>query len=278
MKTKKIFLSILVVLFVFIAIMVPASADGPADKDLPPVGEMVFETSTKTYHRGDRIEVTVSLQNVTDEILDRYGEKCHVVSCGVFLPENRLLNTDVMKRYGIKPGKYFLTIGRVDPIKNLEILIDAFKQHDYGEFQLVIGGNTDTEYGQSIVKRASGCKNVIFVGMVSGDTKEALLKNCLAYCLVSSSEGLPIALLEGMSYGNIPIVTRIPAIQEVLEKHHVGLWSDVKNVEQVSQNMKTVEMNYEKLKSHCNSALDIVKENYTWSQIADKYIKLGKEL
>ena len=67
MKTKKIFLSILIVLFVFIAIMVPASADGPADEDLPPVGEMVFETSTKTYHRGDRIEVTVSLQNVTDE-------------------------------------------------------------------------------------------------------------------------------------------------------------------------------------------------------------------
>ena len=67
MKTKKIFLSILVVLFVFIAIMVPAGADGPADEDLPPVGEMVFETSTKTYHRGDRIEVTVSLQNVTDE-------------------------------------------------------------------------------------------------------------------------------------------------------------------------------------------------------------------
>ena len=67
MKTKKFFLSILIVLFVFIAIMVPARADGPADEDLPPVGEMVFETSTKTYHRGDRIEVTVSLQNVTDE-------------------------------------------------------------------------------------------------------------------------------------------------------------------------------------------------------------------
>lgn len=81
-----------------------------------------------------------------------------------------------------------------------------------------------------------------------------------------------------MSYGKIPIVTRIPAIQEVLEKHNVGLWSDVKNVEQVSQNMKAVEMNYEELKSHGNSALDIVKENYTWSQIADKYIKLGKEL
>ena len=60
MKTKKIFLSILVVLFVFIAIMVPASAAGTT-------GEMSFDTNVKTYYRGDRIEVTVSLQNVTDE-------------------------------------------------------------------------------------------------------------------------------------------------------------------------------------------------------------------
>ena len=95
---------------------------------------------------------------------------------------------------------------------------------------------------------------------------------------MSSSEGLPIALLEGMSYGKIPIVTRIPAIQEVLEKNDVGLWSDVKDVEQVAENMMAVEINYENLKSHGNVALKIVKENYTWSQIADKYIELGKGL
>ena len=81
-----------------------------------------------------------------------------------------------------------------------------------------------------------------------------------------------------MSYGKIPKVTSIPAIQEVLEKHNVVLWSDLKNVEQVSQNMKPVELNSEKVKSHGTSALDLVIENYTWSLIADKYINLGKNL
>ena len=212
------------------------------------------------------------------EVFDRYGKKCHVVPCGVFLPEERPLNTDVMERCGIKAGKYFLTIGRVDPIKNLEVLIDAFKQHDHGEYQLVIGGNTNTEYGKSVVERAKDCKNIIFAGMVFGDTKEILLKNCMAYCLVSSSEGLPIALLEGMSYGKIPLVTRIPAILEVLEKDNVGLWSDLKNVEQVAENMKTVETNFVNLKVYGEIALKIVKENYTWAQITDKYIDLGREL
>lgn len=201
-----------------------------------------------------------------------------MVSCGVFLPDNRPLNSDVIERNGIRQNKYFLTIGRVDPIKNLEILIDAFKQHEHGDYQLVIGGDTDTEYGKSIVERASDCNNIIFVGMVSGDAKDMLLKNCTAYCLVSSSEGLPIALLEGMAYGKIPIVSRIPAIQEVLEKHNIGLWSDVKNVKQLSENMKSVETDYDSLKVQGELALRIIKENYTWSQIADQYVELGKEI
>ena len=114
--------------------------------------------------------------------------------------------------------------------------------------------------------------------MVSGDAKDMLLKNCMAYCLVSSSEGLPIALLEGMAYGKIPIVSRIPAIQEVLEKHNIGLWSDVKNVKQLSENMKSVETDYDSLKVQGELALKVIKENYTWSQIADQYVELGKEI
>ena len=221
--------------------------------------------------------ITVS-HTKAKEVLEKYRKKCYVVPCGVYLPEERPLNTDVMERYGIRPGKYFLTIGRVDPIKNLEVLIDAFKQHEHGDYQLVIGGDTKNEYGRYIVEYASDCRNIIFLGMVSGDTKEALLKNCMAYCLVSSSEGMPIALLEGMSYGKIPVVTRIPAILEVLEKHKIGLWSDVYNVEQVSENMKAVERNFVDYIFHGKTALKIIEENYTWSQITDRYLELGNNL
>ena len=95
----------------------------------------------------------------------------------------------------------------------------------------------------------------------------------MAYCLVSSSEGLPIALLEGMSYGKIPVVTRIPSIMEVLEKYKIGLWSEVKNVGQLAANMQTVENDYENLKEQGEKA----RENYTWPQICDQYLNLVKE-
>lgn len=219
--------------------------------------------------------ITVS-RTKAQEVYNRYGKKCVILPCGVFMPDNRGLNTNVIENNGIKAGKFFLTIGRVDPIKNLEVLIDAFKQHNHGEYQLVIGGDIGNAYGQTIVERAGGCKNIIFTGVVYGDAKAALLLNSMAFCLVSSSEGLPIALLEGMSYGNIPIVTRIPSIKEVLEKYNIGLWSDVKNVEQLADNMKILEEEYEKYSVQENKAKEIVEKNYTWPQICDKYLEIVK--
>ena len=220
--------------------------------------------------------ITVSCTKAK-EIYDRYHKQCKVLPCGVFLPEERNLNTDIFTTNGIRIGRYFLTIGRIDPIKNYEILIDAFKKHNYSDYQLVIGGDVSNAYGRTVVERAKGCKNIIFPGIVYGEAKAALLKNCIAYCLVSSSEGLPIALLEGMSYGKIPIVTRIPAIQEVLNKHNIGLWSDVKNVEDVMLNMEKVESDFECLKTQGEIARKIVEENYTWQQICNLYLELVKE-
>ena len=190
---------------------------------------------------------------------------------------DKVIDSELLDKNGIKAGKFFLTIGRIDPIKNYEVLIDAFKQHEYGEYQLVIGGDVNNQYGKTIVERAANSSNIIFPGIVQGDVKAALLKNCVAYCLVSSSEGLPIALLEGMSYGKILIVTRIPSIQEVLEKYNIGLWSDVKNIDQVTENMIAVENNYMDLKSQGEISRKIVEDNYTWSQICDRYLDMVKE-
>ena len=221
--------------------------------------------------------ITVS-HTKAKEVYDRYNVRCGVLPCGVYLPTNTENNVSLLAEKGIIDGKYFLTVGRIDPIKNYEALIDAFMQHENSKYQLVICGDTNNPYGRTIVNMASSCKNIIFTGIVTGTLKSTLLENCIAYCLVSSSEGLPIALLEGMSYGKIPIVSRIPSIQEVLEKYDVGLWCDVNNVEHVKSNMIKVESNYEQYEHYGEIVHKIVKENYTWPHICDRYLELVKEL
>lgn len=220
--------------------------------------------------------ITVS-HTKAKEVYERYNTKCKVLPCGVFLPKERDVNTEILDKNGIYIGHFFLTIGRIDPIKNYEVLIDAFKKHGNTNYQLVIGGDVSSAYGRTIVERAKECKNIIFPGIVYGDAKAALLKNCIAYCLVSSSEGLPIALLEGMSYGKIPIVTRIPSIQEVLQKYNIGLWSDVKDVEELISNIDKVENDFYRLKVQGEIAREIVENNYAWPSICNLYLDLVKE-
>lgn len=219
--------------------------------------------------------ITVS-HTKAQQVYSRYHKKCKVLPCGVYLPSAENIKSNVLENNGIRAGKYFLTIGRIDPIKNYEVLISAFKQHDYKDYQLVIGGDVNNDYGRKIVSLAQGCDNIIFPGLIYGDDKDVLLRHCLAYCLVSSSEGLPIALLEGMSYSKLLIVTKIPAIQEVLEKYQIGLWCDVNDVSDVTKNMKLVENSYENIRAEENVALKIVKENYTWQHICDLYLNMFK--
>lgn len=241
-----------------------------------PVMKKILIASMKLALAFTRNVLTVSYTKAK-EVCERYKKICKVLPCGVFLPDDKVIDTELLDKNGIKAGKFFLTIGRIDPIKNYEVLIDAFKQHEYGEYQLVIGGDVNNQYGKTVVERATNSRNIIFPGIVQGDLKAALLKSCAAYCLVSSSEGLPIALLEGMSYGKILIVTRIPSIQEILEKYNIGLWCDVKNIDQVTKNMIAVENNYMDLKSQGEISRKIVEDNYTWSHLCDRYLDMVKE-
>ena len=213
------------------------------------------------------------------EVKARYGRQCSaILPCGVFMPEDKVSDTDILGKNGIRKGKYFLSIGRIDPIKNLDVLIDAFKKHNHGDYQLVIGGDFNSQYGESIVKRASDCSNIIFPGIVQGDDKAALLKNAMAYCLVSSSEGLPIALLEGMVYCNVPIVSDIPSIKEVLGGSGIGIWNRVKNVEDLAKSMEQVESGDNGIKEQGIIARQIVEDNYTWQKTCDKYLQYVKSL
>ena len=219
--------------------------------------------------------ITVS-HTKAQEVCDRYGKRCKVLPCGVYLPDFNKESSDILVKNGIRENKFFLSIGRIDPIKNLEVLIDAFKMHCHGDFQLVIGGDVDNPYGQNVVARTSGCGDIIFPGIVLGADKATLLRNCAAYCLVSSSEGLPIALLEGLSYGKILIVSQIPSIQEVIGESGIGLWSDAQDVDGIVSNMLMVETGSSNLIAQRAVAREIVEKNYTWPHVCDRYLELCK--
>jgi len=148
------------------------------------------------------------------------GERCrrstHLIPNGVPLPD-RSANTDHLERLGIRPSRrYILAVARFVPEKGLHDLLEAFTAME-GDIQLVIAGDADheTEYSRQLRKLAQRDARTTLTGYVTGEPLHQLYSHADLFVLPSYHEGLPIALLEAMSYGLSVLVSDIPANKEV---------------------------------------------------------------
>ena len=167
-------------------------------------------------------DVIVISEVIQDLIARKYHrrERVHLIYNGVPKPEI-CDYPEYFEELGIEKGKYILGMCRFVPEKNLHHLIEAFKKLEAGDCKLVLAGDTDFEDEYSLgLKKMAQEAGVVLTGFVKGHKLHSLLTNARCYCLPSSHEGLPIALLEAMSYHLPVVVSNIPANLEV------GLSSD----------------------------------------------------
>ncbi|MEZ4600784.1 MAG: glycosyltransferase family 4 protein [Syntrophotaleaceae bacterium] len=154
--------------------------------------------------------ITVS-QNIRQSINRMYHREGVYIPNGVPLPE--ILNPgEYLEKYHLLSGKYLLTVGRFVPEKGFHDLLNAFKKIDT-DWKLVIAGDADheDEYSQELKIMALRDKRVVLTGFIKGSELGEIYSNAGLFVLPSYHEGLPIALLEAMSY-DLPILTSdIPA-------------------------------------------------------------------
>lgn len=116
---------------------------------------------------------------------------------------------------GIEKDKYIFAMGRFVPEKNFDKLINAFSKIK-SDYKLVIAGDNLIEDDYSLrLKKIGKEKGVIMPGFIKGEKLYSLLTNAGLFILPSSHEGLPIALLEAMSYDLNALVSDIKPNLEV---------------------------------------------------------------
>ena len=215
--------------------------------------------------------VIVISQGIRDMVNRKYSisRKMHLIHNGVATPED-INEPGYFRHLGIEHGKYILGMCRFAPEKNLHQLIQAFSKIDSHGYKLVIAGDSDFEDSYSIKLRKLAKENgVILTGFIKGRRLHALLNHCRCYVLPSSHEGLPIALLEAMSYGAPIIVSDIPANLEVgLPRNNYFHCNDV--LELTAKLQETVDMPYEK----CSYDMD----KYDWDVIAKQVSQVYRSL
>ncbi len=168
-------------------------------------------------------ELIVLSKNNQKYFQETYNRKTNYCPNGMNTPVV-LSPSLIAHKYGLHKDDYVLFLARIVPEKGLHYLIDAWKQLSQKEKsakKLVIAGgpsHTDAYYSE-ICKACEGDDSILMTGFVQGQLLEELFSNAYLYVLPSDVEGMPISLLEALSYGNIALVSDIPENTEVIPEN-----------------------------------------------------------
>ena len=181
-------------------------------------------------------------------------------------------NIDYLEHIGVTKGKFIFSAGRFVEEKGFHDLINAYIKLENSDYKLVIAGDSDhpSAYRDSLIKLAHDNK-VILTGFIKGEKLHQLFSHAGLFVLPSYHEGLPIALLEAMSYNLKVLVSDIPANKAV--KLDDIFYFSVGNIQELSKRIDNIlntnyKINYRKL----------IKDKYNWDIIAKKTYSVYKSL
>lgn len=123
---------------------------------------------------------------------------------------------EIKKLYGLEKNSYILFLSRVVPGKGIEYLLDAYKGIA-SNLKLIVAGGTEyvQEFRKMIEEKAAGDSRVQLIGFVDGKVLRELYSNARLFVFPSEAEGMPMCLLEAMSYNCHCLVSDIPENMEI---------------------------------------------------------------
>lgn len=221
-----------------------------------------------------RIVVSRELQKHFDSV---HGIKTTYIPNGILpiIPRK----PDVITQWGLSTRNYFLCVGRLVPEKRMEDVIKAYLRRPRNFSLVIVGDNAAAkQYANGLISMASNVPSVIFTGYQFGPVLEELFSNALAFVTASELEGLPITLLEALSYGVICVTSDIGPHVEVMEDLDPEFTFQVGDVDGISRCLDGVEtMTDSQLDEFKNKAVAMISEKFNWNTACAEHDRLYRE-
>ena len=203
---------------------------------------------------------------------DSYGRETRLIPNGVSRAEYAAPDR-IREVFGLEKDAYLLFLGRMVPEKGIHYLIEAFRGVQTDRKLVVAGGASDSEaYIDRLKEQAGGDSRIVFTGFVQKELLRELYSNAYVYVLPSDLEGMPLSLLEALSYGCCCVTSDIPECVDVTGEHGVAF-----------QKGSAVDLRV-KLQELCDDvgqvyrrregAADYVCRRHRWDEVVDRTLEL----
>lgn len=176
--------------------------------------------------------------------------------------------------------KKLVYIGRLDAyVKGLDLMLEAIRlKLDYlkkNNCKFYIYG-PDYQNRRENVKRLieeNGVESIVsLLDAVSGDEKEEILLNADIFLQVSRSEGMPLGILEALSYGLPCLITKGTNMGEYVELYDAG-WVAESNAESIAEQLQRAIAEENKYIEKSKNAVRLIQEEFEWDTIAKSTIE-----
>ncbi len=212
-------------------------------------------------------EVIVISKGIGEIVRKRASRESNLIYNGIPQPHFSESTDDVLA-YGLRPKRYALALARFVPEKGLHDLVDAFKKTDT-DWNLVLAGDADHEdkYSRALKAAAAEDPRIVLTGYITGERLEQVLTHAGLFVLPSYHEGLPIALLEALTYRLPCLVSDIqPNLEVELPEQCYFRCGDVDHLQ--GQLLKHLEGVLSEAEQQMIQSM--IKQKYDWDRIAVK--------
>ena len=219
-------------------------------------------------------QIIVLSKGVQEYFKEQYNRETVFIPNGVNKPQIREAKI-IKDKYNLEKGSYILFLARIVPEKGLQYLIDAFKQIDTDIKLVIAGGASHTNnFLEEIKNKVKDDNRIIMTGFVQGQELEELYSNCLLYCLPSDVEGMPLSLLEAMSYGCNCLVSNIEENVQVTGNYATVF--EKSNIDDLKNKIKSLLKENKNLNSQ--EIQKYILKKYNWDTIVKNTEKIYKNL
>lgn len=219
-------------------------------------------------------EIIVLSKNVQDYFKNTYNRNTKFIPNGVNKPDIKVPKI-IKEKYGLDKDEYILFLARIVPEKGVHYLIDAYKKIKTDKKLVIAGGASHTnDYLEKIKKMVQEDNRIIMTGFVQGKELEELFSNCYLYCLPSDVEGMPLSLLEAMSYGCKCLVSDIEENSTVIEKN--GFTFKHGSVEDLKEKLEKLINNSIELDER--NVQESVLKKYNWDKVTEETLEIYKDI